>query len=300
METGTEQEAGTVEQLFDIRIKPPVRDSATDDRISIGSALARYDEVYAMEERFNTPFDELTAEMERFGVRGVMQAEFEDSGRSRYWNERVAELIGRRPDLFAGGIAGVDPREPDALEELEWAHDELGLRGLVLQPGFLRVYATDARCYSLYAYCQRRGVPVTLHTGINFTANGPIDYGRPVWVDRVACDFPDLVIVCNHGGWPWVTESLAVAWKHRNVYLEFGAIAPKYLADPRGGWEPLTHWMRTQLKDKVVLGTDWPMLRYDRLVAELPLLELPPAAREAYVRGNAERIAEGVWVGVEA
>jgi predicted TIM-barrel fold metal-dependent hydrolase len=287
-------------QLIDFRIKPPVRDTDADPPVDLGAILDRYDEVYGMRERFNTPFEELAAEMEQFGVRGIMQAEFEESGRSRYWNQRVAELVSRRPDLFVGGIAGVDPREPDALDELEWAHDELGLRGLVVQPGFLGLPATDARCYPLYAYCERRGVPVTIHTGINFTPHGPIELGRPLYVDRVACDFPNLVLVCNHGGWPWVTESLAVAWKHQNVYLEFGAIAPKYLADPRGGWQPLPHWMRTQLKDKILLGTDWPMLRYERLVNELPLLELPPDAHEAYTRGNATQVINGVWSPVEA
>jgi predicted TIM-barrel fold metal-dependent hydrolase len=281
--------------MIDFRIKPPTRDTARDEATALPPDLDRYDELYAMSERFTTPFDELVAEMERFSIRGIMQAEFEDTGASRYWNQRVAELIGRRPDLFLGGIAGVDPNEPDALETLEWAHDELGLRGVVMQPGFVRVYPTDPRCYPIYAFCARRKVPVTLHTGINFTARGSIDYGRPVWVDRVACDFPELVIVCNHGGWPWVNESLAVAWKHSNVYLEFGAIAPKYIADPRGGWQPLPHWMRTQLRSKVLLGTDWPMLRYDRLVEELPLLELTPEAERAYVRENAERIIDSVW-----
>lgn len=287
-------------QLIDFRIKPPVRDTDADPAVELGPMLGRYDEVYGMKERFNTPFEALTEEMERFGVRGIMQAEFEESGRSRYWNERVAELTGRRPDLFLGGIAGVDPREPDALAELEWAHDTLGLRGLVIQPGFLSLLPTDRRCYPLYAYCRERGLPVTLHTGINFTPRGPIDYGRPLWVDQVACDFPDLVLVCNHGGWPWVMESLAIAWKHRNVYLEFGAIAPKYLADPRGGWQPLPHWMRTQVRDRVMLATDWPMLSYERLVEELPLLELPPEAEAAYTHENAERVIGRAWASTPA
>jgi uncharacterized protein len=285
-------------ELIDFRIKPPVRDTQDDPPVELGPVLERYEEVYGMFERLNTPFDALCAEMEEHGVRGIMQAEFEEGGRTRWWNERVADLVGRRPDLFLGGMAGIDPSEPDALEILRWTHDDLGLRGMVIQPGFAAVYPTDDRCRPLYEFCRDRGVPVTIHTGINFTPNVSIDYGRPVWVDRVACEFRDLVIVCNHGGWPWVTESLAVAWKHRNVFLEFGAIAPKYLADPRGGWHPVTHWMRTNVRDKVLLGTDWPMLRYDRLVRELPLLELGPEAEEAYVRGNAQRIIEGVWEGV--
>jgi predicted TIM-barrel fold metal-dependent hydrolase len=282
-------------EMIDFRIKPPQRDSASDPEVELPPGMERYDGLYEMRERFNTPFDELVAEMEQFGVRGIIQAEYETSGESRRWNDRVAELVGRRPDLFVGGIATVEPGQPDLIEELDRAHDELGLRGVVFQPGFLRVYPTDERCNAIYEYCARREVPVTLHTGVNFTLDGSIDYGRPIWVDRVACEYPDLVIVCNHGGWPWVNEAIAVAWKHRNVYLEFGAIAPKYMADPRGGWQPMPHWMRTQLRDQVLLGTDWPMLRYERLIEELPLLELGEEAEAAYTRDNAARVIEGSW-----
>jgi predicted TIM-barrel fold metal-dependent hydrolase len=284
------------QEMIDFRIKPPRRDSGDDPPIELPPGMERYDDLYGMRERFNTPFDELVTEMERFGVRGIIQAEYEESGQAEWWNDRVAELVGRRTDLFIGGIATVEPGQPDLIEELDRAHDELGLRGVVFQPGFLRVYPTDPRCYPIYSYCRHRGVPVTLHTGINFTPDGSIDFGRPIWVDRVACEFPDLTIVCNHGGWPWINESMAVAWKHRNVYLEFGAIAPKYMADPRGGWQPMPHWMRTQLRSRVLLGTDWPMLRYDRLVEELPLLELGEEGETAYVRGNAERLIERVWI----
>lgn len=281
--------------LIDFRIKPPVRDTAADPTVQPGPILSRYEEVYGMTDRINATVEDLVAEMEKFGVRGILQAEFEEGGRSRYWNERVAELVGRHPDLFIGGIASVDPTQADALDELRWAHDELGLRGVVIQPGFLGLYPNDTRCFSVYAFCEARGVPVTLHTGVNFTPNCSIDFGRPVHVDHVACAFPNLTIVCNHGGWPWITESIAVAWKHRNVYLEFGAIAPKYMAHPQGGWQPMPHWMRTQLRDKVLLGTDWPMLSYERLVEELPLLELGEQALAAYTHGNAERIINQVW-----
>lgn len=282
-------------ELIDFRIKPPQRDSDDDPAIELPPGMERYDQLYGMKERFQTPFDELVEEMERFNVRGIIQAEYEESGKAGWWNDRVAELVGRRPDLFIGGIATVEPGQPDLIDELDRAHDELGLRGVVFQPGFLRIYPTDSSCDPIYYYCQRRGVPVTLHTGINFTLDGSIDYGRPIWVDQVACRYPDLVIVCNHGGWPWIGESMAIAWKHPNVYLEFGAIAPKYMAHPKGGWQPMTHWMRTQLRGQTLLGTDWPMLRYERLVEELPLLELDERAERAYVRGNAERLIEGVW-----
>jgi predicted TIM-barrel fold metal-dependent hydrolase len=280
--------------VIDFRIRPPARDDETSDPFVLAPKMGQYDALYAMEERSNITFEDLVAEMEAHGIRGIMQAEYE-SGSSRAWNLRTAELVRRRPDLFLGGVASVDPRDPGALEELTWAHDELGLRGMVIQPGFLEMYATDPRCTPLYELCRERGVPVTIHTGVNFSSTGSIEYGRPVYVDQVACAFPGLTLVCNHGGWPWVLESLAVAWKHPQVLLEFGGVAPKYLAHPSSGWHPVTHWMDNQIREQVLLGTDWPMLRYGRLVEELPLLGLRPESHDAYVRGNAQRIIERVW-----
>lgn len=282
--------------LIDLRIRPPWRDTPADPELELGPGMEQYERLYGMRARVNLTFEELTAAMERHDVRGVMQAEYEGSGEAGRVNDRVAELVGRRPDLFLGGIATVDPGPaPSMVEELERSHDELGLRGVVVQPGFLRMYPTDPRLEPVYEFCQRRGVPVTLHTGVNFSSYGAIDFGRPLWVDMVACAYPDLVLVCNHGGWPWVAESIAVAWKHPNVHLEFGAVSPKYMADPRGGWAPMPHWMRTQLRGQVLLGTDWPMLAYDTLLEQLPLLELSPEAETAYRRGNAERILDGLW-----
>lgn len=284
----------------DVRVRPPVRDGPADPEVPVIDRMTRYDELYGLGARINRTFDDLVGELERHRVRAIMQAEFEDTGRTRYWNERVATLVGRRPDLFIGGVAGVDPREPDALDELRWAHDDLGLRGLVVQPAFLGLRADDERILPLYAFCAEREVPVTVHCGVSFVREAPMDFGRPLHLDRVAGHFPELVIVCNHAGWPWVSEAIALAWRHPTVLLEFGAVAPRYLAHPDSGWAPMLHWMRTQLRAQVVLGTDWPMLDHDRAFDELGLLELPGDVLAAYAYGNAVRLAEQVWPAAEA
>jgi predicted TIM-barrel fold metal-dependent hydrolase len=279
--------------LIDFRVRAPLRDTPPETP-DIDPEIAPYGRLYDLEDNERLTADDLFAEVEKHDVQVVLQAEYE-TGASRPVNERVAQLVARRPDLVLGGIPSVDPREPDALSELQWAHDELGLRGWVFQPGFLQVKATDPRCFPLYAYCEKAGHPVTVHTGINFSRTGPIEYGRPSYIDEVACAFPDLTIVCNHGGWPWVMETIAVLWKHPNVLADFGAVAPKYMADASGGWGPMAHWMNTQLKHQVLLGTDWPMLHYERVIEELPLLGLSPASYDAYVRGNASRLIDRVW-----
>lgn len=280
-------------EVIDIRIKPPMRDSDGDPRVVPAPEYERYDEVYGFEQLLNMTAPELVAEMEASEVRGILQAEHE-WGTDAEYNDRVATLVERYPERFLCGFGAVDPREPmAAVRELNRCYEELGLRGAIFEPGFLKISPTDACCYPIYSRCTELGIPVGLHTGINFSSHGPIENGRPLLVDRVACDFPDLVIICHHGGWPWPHEAVAVAWKHQNVFLEFGAIRPKYLGD-RGGWGDTVHFADTVLRERVLFGTDWPMLRYETALPEIAELGLREESQEAYLHGNAQRLLERI------
>lgn len=169
-----------------------------------------------------------------------------------------------------------------------------GARGVNLQPFSYRVLANDKAFYPLYAKCQELGVPVTIHTSINFSSDRPIDFGRPLYLCDVACAFPDLVLVANHGGWPWVSELVAVAWKHANVYIEIGAVAPKYIGRPGSGWELLMqHGNSSLLRGRVLFATD-NMLPYERAVGELQALPLSDRSKEAWLGGNAARLLAAV------
>jgi predicted TIM-barrel fold metal-dependent hydrolase len=272
-----------------MRIKPPLRDTNTDPEVTIPDEYIRYDEMYGYAGLMNITVDELVDEMQRHDVRGVLQAEHE-WGSDAEWNDRVAATVAAHPDRFICGFGSVDPRRGmNAVREIDRCYHQLGLRGIVFQPGFLNLPPTDPQCYPVYAKCVELGIPVGLHTGVNFSSSGSIDNGRPLLIDQVACHFPELIIICHHGGWPWPHEALAVAWKHPNVYLEYGAIAPKYMASG-GGWGDTTRFMDSVLRTKVLFGTDWPMLRYERALPELELLQLRPQSHEAYTRTNAEQL----------
>lgn len=283
-------------EIIDIRVKPPARDTGQDPPVDIPEQYMRYEDVYGYQERLDIPVPALIEEMRANGVgRSILQAEHE-WGYYGDWNDRVAEIVKGHPEAFACGFASVDPRDGmAAVREVDRAYHELGLRGVVWEPGFLNLPPTDPQCYPLYAKCVELGIPVGLHTGINFSSHGAIENGRPIHVDQVACHFPELVLICHHGGWPWPHEAVAVAWKHKNVYLEFGAISPKYQAPGAGGgWGDIAHFMDTVLRDRVLFGTDWPMLRYDRAFAELESLGLRPESRDAYLGGNAQRLLERI------
>lgn len=276
--------------FIDFRIRP-MDDAET---IDVKPEDSGYTRVYGSGIAADRALSTLIGDLEANDVIGVMQAEWEDDDPVRV-NEQVSAALKAHPDRLVAGIATTDPRLPNALDILRHAHDELGLKGWNFQPGFLQVAVSDPRCVELFDYCQSNGHPVTVHTGINFSPNGSIEYGRPIALCDLACAYPDLIIVANHGGWPWVTETLAIMWKHPNVYADFGAVAPKRMIGSAGGWEPVAHWMNTMVSDQVLLASDWPMMRHERLRRELGMLGLSDESFAKYTRLNAARLIDRVW-----
>jgi predicted TIM-barrel fold metal-dependent hydrolase len=226
--------------------------------------------------------------MDAGGVdKAVMQAEWA-IGDYRRQNDAVYEIVQAHPDRFAAGYLCVNPlADDDMAAVVEKEVRERGFRGVNIQPWAYRVHCNDKRFYPVYEKCLHLGIPVTIHCSINFTVNRTIDYGRPVYLDEVACDFPELTLVANHGGWPWVNELVAVAWKHPNVYIEIGAVAPKYIGTPGTGWEPLMVYGNSLLQDRVLFATD-NMLPHKRCVEELQALPLKDNVKEKWLGGNAK------------
>ncbi len=285
------------DRILDFRVKLPTRNSRDEPQPEVPQEYLHYDEVYeGFLENLEVTIEDWVAEAEAHGVgTSVMQAEIE-------WidcheqNDRLSAAVKAHSDHVGWGFGCVDPRDVmDAVREVDRAILDLGLHGIVFEPGFLGISPVDRRCYPVYARCSQLGVPVGLHTGINFSSHGPLEFERPFLIDHIARDFPELTIICHHGGWPWPHEAAAVAWKHKNVYLEFGAIAPRYQAPGAGGgWGDIAHLMDTVLREQILFGTDWPMIRYDRALTEIEMLGLRPESRAAYLGGNALRLLERV------
>ena len=108
--------------------------------------------------------------------------------------------------------------------------------------------------------------------------------GRPITLDQVACDFPELKLLGIHIGVPWTDEMIAMAWKHENVFIGVDAYAPKH-------WPAqLVHYLNTYGRDKVLFGSDWPVIDPERMVREIAAMELRPEARRLLMRDNALRV----------
>lgn len=227
---------------------------------------------------------DVVALMDRVGVDVLMVSAWHGPGGPLINNEEVATVTSAYPDRFTG-VAAVDLARPmEAVRELERAVTELGFRALRVVPWLWDRPPTDRLYYPLFAKCVELGIPFCTQVG----HTGPLmpsEPGRPIpYIDRVALDFPELVIVGGHIGYPWTDEMIAVAWKHANVYIDTSAWAPRYYP------AQLLQFMRTLGREKVLFGTNFPQMQLERCVEEARALELPPDIKQAFLSGNARRV----------
>jgi len=251
--------------------------------------MERYKTLYDFQRLCEVPFESFVAEMERSGVSlAVLHAEYA-YGDVDQLNRTVGEFVKEFPQKLLG-FAGIDPAaSQDPVADLDRYVNEWGMGGLNLQTCVQGWYANDKRLYPLYSYCQEKRLPVSIHASVNFMTNRKIDYGHPLYLDEIACEFPDLTVVANHGGWPWVTEMVAVAWKHSNVFIELGGISPKYIAKPGSGWEPILAYGNSVLQDQILFATD-SLIPYARVFKEIEQLPLKDSVKEKFLCTNAMRV----------
>ena len=201
--------------------------------------------------------------------------------------ERVAEICQKYPDRFSG-LAGVDPtRGMQGLRELTHAVHEYGFVGAHLYPHWFEMAPDHARYYPIYAKCCELEIPIMMQVGhcLRYQKDRVLpSVGRPITLDRVAIDFPELTLIGIHIGYPWTEEMISVAWKHPNVYIGTDAYAPRH-------WQsPLVHFINTWGQDKVLFGTDWPVIDPERALTEIHGLDLRPEPRQKLLRDTALRV----------
>jgi predicted TIM-barrel fold metal-dependent hydrolase len=282
--------------LIDFRVRLPFKEQFPDvdpnDLSFVPAYMRHYLELFSegIKYRDVVTTEHLLETMEQNGIsKAVMQAEWE-FGDYRALNNSVKRLMDQYPDKIIG-FCTVHPQESrDMAKEVEeWVKGK-GMRGVNLQPWAYQLHAHDRKFYPVYEKCVELDIPVTIHTGVNWSLTRSMDYGRPIHLDYIACDFPELKIVASHGGWPWVNEMVAVAWKHPKVYIETGAVSPKYIGRPGTGWETFIQYANSILKERILYASEWPLLSFERVIAETKALPLKEDVKAAYLGENAAQL----------
>ena len=236
--------------------------------------------------------DEYLAKMDRAGIeRSFLVAAkigpASDRNSFHLQVETVAAILRAHPTRFSG-LVGVDPTGgmPE-LRDLETAITQYGFVGAHSYPHWFGLPPDHRRYYPVYSKCAELDIPIQLQVGhcLRYDDRRPLrSVGQPITLDTVACDFPELKLVGIHTGWPWTEEMIAVAYKHPNVYIGLDAYAPKHLP------ANLIHFMNTFGREKVMFGTDFPVIDPERAMKEFTELDLREASAELVLSGNAARL----------
>jgi hypothetical protein len=246
---------------------------AEQHRAAGENVFGRYGRLDVLREGTNP--EALVAEMDAAGVAmaGLASQDLE-------W---AADVVARHPGRFFGIVCPDPTPIMPCLRTIERAVRDHGFKAVKIEPFLWGKPPTDPMYYPIYAKCVELDVTFTTqigHTGPLF----PSEVGRPIYLDRVALDFPQLRIVGGHIGWPWTDEAIALAWKHDNVWIDTSAHVPKHFPPA------FTHFLATFGQDKCLFASDWPLLPIARPLAQVDEhLKLPAEARRKFLRENALR-----------
>ncbi len=204
--------------------------------------------------------------------------------------DEIAEAAARNPDVLIP-FASVDPHRPDAVASARRAVEEHGVRGFKFHPSMQEFDPNDPMAYPLYEVIEAAGAIALFHTGHTGIGAGMpggggirLRHSRPMLVDDVSVDFPELEIILAHPSFPWQDEALSMAMHKPTIHLDLSGWSPKYFPPQ------LVRYASTTLQDKVLFGSDFPLITPDRWLDDFDALDVPEPARSKILLGNARRL----------
>ena len=164
-------------------------------------------------------FDRIFASVEKVVIFG---------GRARHVgvgcpNSFVHEFAQKHPQKCVP-FAGIDPNDPDFMEDFRRCVEDWKFRGVKLLPMYANFDPRDRRLDPLYADCEKRGLPVLFHMGTTFCRWAPLRYTEPMLLEEVAERFPDLRMIVAHLGHPWEHQTAVLIRKQPNIYSDISAL----------------------------------------------------------------------------
>jgi predicted TIM-barrel fold metal-dependent hydrolase len=213
------------------------------------------------------------------------------TGRHAVPNEEIAEVAAANSDVLIP-FASVDPNKgAQAVEEARRLIREHSIKGFKFHPNVQGFYPNDRAFYPLYEVVAEAGLPALFHTGHSGIGAGlpggggiRLKYSNPMYVDDVAVDFPELTIVLAHPSFPWQDEAISVALHKEQVYIDLSGWSPKYFPPQ------LVRYANTLLRDRVLFGSDYPLITPDRWLADFADADFKDEVRPLILKENAARL----------
>ncbi len=210
-----------------------------------------------------------------------------ESGRAPIPNEEIAAAARDNADVLLA-FASVDPARHDAAERARRLIEEHGVRGFKFHPNLQQFFPNDRVAYPLYEVIAAAGLPALFHTGHSGIGTGlpgggglRLKYSNPLCLDDVAADLPELKIVLAHPSFPWQDEAISVCLHKANVWIDLSGWSPKYFPPQ------LVQYANTQLRHKVLFGSDFPLITPDRWLADFAAAPFKDEVRPLILKENA-------------
>ena len=221
----------------------------------------------------------------------VFTVDGEKGASRRITNEEIAELAQQNSDV-AIAFASVNPhRGAEGVRLARKLISEYGVKGFKFHPSVQDFYPNDRMAYPLYEAIAEAKLPALFHTGQTGVGAGTpggagvrLKYSNPMLLDDVAADFPDMPIILAHPSFPWQEEALSVATHKPQVYIDLSGWSPKYFPPI------LVQYANTLLKNKVLFGSDYPVIDPERWMAEFDKLPIKPEVRPLILKDNAAKL----------
>lgn len=212
-------------------------------------------------------------------------------GAKRVSNYEVAEFAAKNDDICLA-FASIDPHKGKlGAREARDLIENYGVRGFKFHHIMQDCHPADRMGYPIYEVIAEHGLPAIFHTGHSGMGTGMkggggvrLKYGQPILVDDVAADFPDMKIILAHPSWPWVDESLSMALHKDNVFIDLSGWSPKYFP------KQVIQYANTQLKRKMLFGSDFPLIHPDKWIAAAAEVGFREDVMPGIMKDNAARV----------
>ncbi|WP_449282783.1 amidohydrolase family protein [Leucobacter sp.] len=212
-------------------------------------------------------------------------------GHSPVSSADIAEGAARNNDVLIP-FGSVDPHlGREAVDLARRLIEDHGVRGFKFHPTVQGFDPGDERFHPLFGMLEEAGSIALFHTGQTGIGAGMpggrglrLALSNPMLLDGLAADFGELQIIMAHPSVPWQDEAISVATHKRNTWIDLSGWSPKYFP------ESLVRAAGTYLKDRVLFGSDYPMLSPDRWIDDIAQTALKPEALPGIMRDNAIRL----------
>jgi uncharacterized protein len=206
-------------------------------------------------------------------------------------NEEVAELAHQNADV-AIPFASINPhRGAEGVRAAKRLIADYKVKGFKFHPSVQEFFPNDRLAYPLYEAIAEARLPALFHTGQTGVGAGTrggggvrLKYSNPLHLDDVAADFPDMPMILAHPSFPWQEEALSVATHKPQVYIDLSGWSPKYFPPI------LVQYANTLLKDKILFGSDYPVISPEKWIEEFGKLPIKPEVRPLVMKENAARL----------